>query len=61
MAPPTHTLEPDGFGSLVFFTDYKAAGPGGAGGGPSDFVENRVAFKAGKSATRTKTKHETRR
>ena len=56
MAPPMMTLKPDGSGELVFFTDYKAAGPGGAGGGPANWVEHHVAFKADKSATLTKTK-----
>lgn len=56
MTPPTLTLKSDGSGELVFFTDYKSPGPGGAGGGPADFTEHRVAFKADKSTTLTKKK-----
>lgn len=56
MTPPTLTLKPDGSGELVFYTDYKSPGPGGAGGGPSDFTEHRVAFKADRSTTLTKKK-----
>jgi len=54
--PPTLTLKPDGSGELVFFTNYKSPGPGGAGGGPDNITEHRVGFKADKSATLTKKK-----
>ena len=56
MTPPTLTQKPDGSGELVFFTDYKRPGPGGAGGGPDSFTEHRIVLKADKTATLTKTK-----
>lgn len=56
MAPPTLTMKRDGSGELVFFTNYKRPGPGGAGGGPDDLTEHRVVFGADQTATLTKTK-----
>lgn len=55
LTPPTLTIKADGSGELVFFTNYKSPGPGGAGGGPDVFAEHRIVFKADKSATLTKT------
>jgi hypothetical protein len=53
MAPPEMTLTPDGSGTMRFFSHYRQAGPGGAGGGPVYYFENNVVFTR-ENATLTK-------
>lgn len=55
MPPPELKLAPAGSGTLVFFSSWRAAGPGGAHGGPLTYTKNAIAFGADHKATLTKT------
>jgi hypothetical protein len=54
MPPPTITFA-NGAGTLVFFTSWHQSGPGGAGGGPAVYTENRVTLTADHKAALAKT------